>query len=319
MTDPYGGREDSELWDRHEETMQGFSDIDHDDTPVEITGPGIYPNIPMAAYLGDPLPEPSLSSSIAHTLAVQSPRHAYQRHPKLGGGSSDTSDEQSMGTLYHDLLLEDGKSGRICVVDAKDFRTKQAQLERDAALASGLVPIIKHKYLEALDIVEHMKAAIHECGYWSPLEMAVKESTLVWRTEGGLLCRCRPDGLLRDPADTLIIDLKTCRSAAPDDCAKAFVNYGYDIASVVYPEAVETLWPECAGRVRMVFLFCEIEAPYVCTPVIASGEMLELGARKWRRARERWAHGLETGDWPGYSTTPVAVVPPQWELQKEGM
>jgi hypothetical protein len=296
--------------------IPGFDD--NDPPPIELTE-GIYEGIPMARYLGDPAPSPSLSSSIAHLLAVKSPRHAFNAHPRLGNGFRPTTDEMANGTLLHDLLLEDGQSGRIVVVEADSFRTKAAQSARDMAYATGRVPIARPKFNGALDVAEHMKASIHECGFWDLLAGARKEVTVLWRSEGGVLCRCRPDGLYMGDDETIIFDLKTCASAAPDDCAKSFTNYGYDIASVAYTEAIETLHPHLAGRVTMLFLFCEVEAPYVCTPVVASGEMNELGARKWKRARERWANGLAHDDWPMYATSPVAVVPPVWEMQKEGM
>src|SRR5262245_50563917 len=71
-----------------------------------IDGPGIY-DIPLAEYLADPCPAPSLSASIAHILLSQSPRHAWEAHPRLNPHyEPEEAEAFDLGTAAHAYLLE---------------------------------------------------------------------------------------------------------------------------------------------------------------------------------------------------------------------
>jgi hypothetical protein len=79
-----------------------------------ISAAGVY-DIPLAEYLRDPAPEPSLSAGIGWTLLTRTPRHAWADHPRLGAMSeSKQSKEMDLGTVAHRLLLGKGGEGRRC-------------------------------------------------------------------------------------------------------------------------------------------------------------------------------------------------------------
>lgn len=292
------------------------------EAPYSCPEPGCYPDIPMAAYVADPCTQPSLSPSVAHLLATKSPRHAWYAHQRLGMGVKESTDATLRGSFLHDLLLEGGK--RIQVVDAPDFRTKAAKLERDAAFASGLIPMVRSKFDEATRITDAIREGIVECGLqWWTVDDAMIEHTLVWvdydHGARGVLCRCRPDVIFRDGNDVLVVDIKTTQDAAPDAAAGSMTEYGYDIQGEANVRACEANWPECVGRVRVVYLFCETEAPFVVSPIAGDGAMREMGKRRWERALGIWARCLEKDSWPAYGTAAIEVTPRAWVMQREDM
>ena len=83
---------------------------------VTIDNPGIY-TIPLVEYIADPCPEPSLSASIAHTIVMESPLHAFIQHPRLNIGAIEHgSNKMDIGTIVHGMVLE-GDESRLVIVE----------------------------------------------------------------------------------------------------------------------------------------------------------------------------------------------------------
>jgi hypothetical protein len=271
-------------------------------------------DVSQAAYHADPLPTPSLSSSIAHLLVSQSPKHAWLAHPRLGGGAPKRSRTLDTGSMAHELLLGCGKG--IEVIDADDFKTKAAREARDAAYAVGKVPVLRDDLSDAQTVVEALKGQL--------LDLHINldgdsEVPLTWEEEtmhgGKVLCRGMLDHLILDAG--VIYDVKTIRSANPKVCQKHMLEYGYDIQWAAYTSAVGKLRPALEGRTDFVFLFCELEPPYCITPVRPSGSMRQLGSSKWNRAVESWAFCLATGKWRGYAEGIIEIDAPEYAIANE--
>src|SRR5262245_29477228 len=114
--------------------------------------------ISPAQYHADPCPAPSLSSSIAKMLCLESAAHAQYAHPRLNpAGAGDDADERfDIGTAAHALLLEGTTA--IAVIDAKDYRTNAAKDARDAAYAAGLTPLLKARWTDVQAMVAAARA-----------------------------------------------------------------------------------------------------------------------------------------------------------------
>jgi len=267
----------------------------------------------QAEYFADPCAVPSLSSSVAHTLVTESPLHAWNGHPRLGGVRSDSTESTDAGAIVHKLLL--GKGSDIAIISADDFRTKLARQARDEAIAAGHVPILEHRYAEIAATAEMLrqKLLVRGVEFNGQSEVAVE-----WFDDGvngPVCCRSMFDHVFMDRG--LIYDLKTIRSANPKVCARHSVDYGYDIQHAAYKRALARLRPEFEGRVDMLFVFVEIQPP--CDIVIArpDGQLSELGAMRWGRAVEVWERCLSRDHWPGYAETPVRLEAPPWVIAQE--
>ena len=265
-------------------------------------------------YYADPCATPSLSSSIAKVLIQKSPAHAYLEHPRLGNQRKPPSEDMDEGTLVHKLLL--GEGTHMVLVDADDFRTKEARAARDAARAARQTPVLRRKYDAAVIVCEKIRQNIAALG----IDLnGASEVSIEWTEDGTLgdsvLCRCRMDHAWID--EGRILELKKCESAHPKDISRAIDNYAYDLGAMAYTRALEALKPELAGRVQFGFLFVEIEPPYCVVPVWLDGAFTSMGLSKWRRAVRTWERCLTSGNWPGYVTAPVPISPPAWALAAE--
>lgn len=297
--------------------------------PVEIPRVGIVRDLPEDVYHSDPCADVSLSSSCATKLVHQCPALAYHYHPQLGGAKSEDSPAMTTGRLIHKLVLEKTTSAELVrasigcryeVVSFDSFRTKAAKEKRDRLALAG-VKAITHAELDkheaAITKLEHVAGQIreqlsHHGVRLNRLSMVppeegvetMREASLFWRpkaTSGReIQCRGRTDVLTIDAIAADIVDLKTCRSAKPSECEKSVERYGYDIQAAAYTQALEHVRPELAGRVTYRWFFVQLEPIVLVTPGRMSGELRELGERRWQRAVDTWADCVATNTWPGY-------------------
>lgn len=279
---------------------------------IEITGPGVFEDLPDAVYHSDPVKGGSLSSTGARKLLPPSAPAKFrydQLHPRAPKREFD------LGHAAHHLVLGTGPELRI--IDHDDYRKKAAQQERDAAYADGAVPLLSHEY----DQVEDMAAALRADRVASSVLIAGTgrtELTLVWRdVVTGVMKRSRLD-YLRDTLDgrTLVVDYKTARSAEPAAISKALGDHGYHQQLDFYVDGVLELG---LGKNPVPLLVVqEKEPPYLVTVVVIAKSAMDWGGVLNRTATDIYARCLRENNWPGYTTDiTAAVLPPYVERNYE--
>lgn len=284
--------------------------------------PFVNEDLPEADYHADrnPWDSPTLSSHLAQILDRQSPAHAHAAHPRLGGNgrSFESSREFDFGVLVHRLVL--GKGPEIVSVTADDWRGKPAQERRREARAEGKLPILQRDHERVWDAKQAVLARLHDLG----IDLSGgSEVSVFWEEQsassptGLTRCRARMDHIIATERHATTLDLKSCMSAHPDACARHVNGYGYAIQRAAYVSAIETVRPELAGRVDFVFVFVELEQPFVVTPVRLSPAFCEIGERRWRRAVELWADCLARDRWPGYVDSITTLEAPEWAIAKD--
>lgn len=300
------------LFDPVEEKVENLPDTEPPPFVVPHGTNAFYSDLPASTYHSDPCEEPSLSVSIATIIDRQSAAHAHAAHPRYGAQKRTATKALDGGTLIHALIL--GEEDRIHVVDAKDFKTKKAQEERDQAIAEGLTPIIFADFEEAEGTAKILRQRFADMGIAFDGE---SEVSAFWTetTDAGAVVQCRGrfDHLAKEP---IIYDLKSCRSAHPDACAKHVDAYDYCIQRAAYVRAAEKI-RKMPGRGRFVFLFFELVEPFVVTPVELDGAFRELGERRWKRAVEIWARCQREAQWPAYTDRVLQLSPPAWSMARE--
>lgn len=276
--------------------------------------PGLHYDVPEDVYHADRLcAVPTLSRSIAHRLLVRSPLHAWYAHPRLNPRfePAPSTDALDVGKAVHSRVL----LGRdiVEVIDAPDWRTKDARAARDAAREAGRIPVLPPQ----ADVIDAMVAEFQaylalDAGRLFRASMS-PEVTAIYE-DAGVMCRARFD-LLPDDPGAPIIDYKTTRNAAPDAFMRAIWTYGYDLQAAWYSRALKVL----RGRAPAGFIFVaqEKEPPYAVT-----AHQLAPAAYEWAEARcdealSIWRQCLATNTWPSYPPHVHEVPPPPWALDRE--
>lgn len=270
-----------------------------------ITEPGVY-DLADAEYHADPVPGGSLSSTGVRKLLPPSCPALFRHWADHG---SAPKAEFDFGHAAHRLVL--GTGPEIVVVDAKDWRTKAAQEQRDAAYAANAAPVLRAEY----DDAQAMAAALRAHPVARLLfdsDTGVSEQAMFW-VDGpsGIWCRSLPDRRLDQRGGRLIlVDYKTTNSAAPDAISKAVYNHGYHQQAAWYLDAVPALG--LAGDAAFLFAFQEKTAPYLVHVIELDAVALRIGRELNRRAIEVYALCTAAGTWPGYSTDIDLIALPGW-------
>jgi len=280
-------------------------------------------DIPATAYHADPCPEPSLSSSICKMLCLDSAAHAWYAHPRLNPAAiEDDAEKFDIGTAAHALLLE-GKRALV-IIDAKDYRTNDAKLQRDAAYEVGLTPLLAARWADVQAMVMSARGQLAEFtdGSEHMFLDGQPERTLVW-VEDDVWCRARLDwlrpqqnGVRIGPA---IDDYKTTgATASPDGWTRTMFFAGLDLQAAWYRRGLRAL---TGHEATFRFAVQETYPPYALSVISLNPDALLLAEKKCLYALEHWREAMRTKRWPGYPRrTCYATLPPiheAWWLEKE--
>ena len=269
----------------------------------KITEPGIYPGVPDEVYHADPVEGGSLSSTGARRLLHCPAKFHYERqHPR------PPKREFDLGHAAHHLVL--GVGPRLELIDALDYKTKDAREQRDAAYAAGAVPLLPDQWDQVHEMAEVLRA--HRTASALLSGALHFELTLVWQDRlTGVMCRARLDCLTRAAnGRTLIVDYKTARSSEPSAIDRAMHEFGYHQQFDFYIGGVMELG--IAQDPLPLLIVQEKEPPYVVTVVQVSRSALDVADVKNRAALELYAECTRTGHWPGYAEDVVMATLPPW-------
>lgn len=272
--------------------------------------PGLYLDVSEDAYHSDPLEKPSLSVSTAKALVLESPAHAYLRHPRLGAEGVVPTREMDRGTLIHALLLGKGRS--VAVIECEDWKKPSNRALRDEHREAGRLAVTRKLYDDSIEAAQNLDIKLKARGYNFD---GHSEATVVWTehaTNGAeVMCRARMDHV----SGPVIYDLKI-GSANPKRFRQGHItSMGYDIQGAAYRRALEQVDPRLRGRVKFLLLFCEPFPPYCISPVCFAGTLRELGERRWQRGVDDWERCLRTDVWPDYVEGEYVAEAKPWDLE----
>lgn len=278
-----------------------------------ITKPGMYFDMACEDYFAEPCPAPALSNSGVSILLNKSPAHFARRHPAIGQPEQERKATTAMrrGSVVHRLALGAGKD--FAVIDAADFRTKAAQEERDAAVESGLVPIIRPAFekaeIQAAAVREHLDELLMG-------EPFLPEVVIAWQAEtphGLIWCR----GMIDAWCPTLLkaVDLKSTTDASISAITKKMANDGYDTQDVWYSKGIGHILDKF-GQISFDTLFCEVEPPFASQPVATNDAWKTSSWDLCEEAIEIFARCLSRNEWPGYPRATQTLHPPDWLINQ---
>lgn len=261
-----------------------------------INEPGFY-NITAAEYHSDPVIEPSLSSGIAQTLISKSPSHAWFNHPRLNPKYEHEEDAKfDIGKSAHAILLE-GRMDIIEIIDAPDWRTKLAKERRDAARLSGKVPLLEaqaNRVIEMVRVAQNFVMGTPASCVGNTTKGSA-EQVMVWK-EAETWCRGMMDWVGADKK--YIFDYKTTENANPSKFINGpLINLGHDVQAAFYLRGLRAL---TGKEAEFVWIVQEDSAPYTCSLIAMSPQMMEYAYLKVAFAIDMWRKCIKDNHWPGY-------------------
>lgn len=250
---------------------------------------------------------PTLSSGIVKLLCTKTPLHAWAAHPRLNPDYQPTHDDKfDVGTACHSLLLQG--IDLVHVVDANDWRTKDAKLERDSARGTGKIPLLTRQWDEVSLMLDAVRQQVARLPIKPPpFTNGTPEQTIVWN-EAGVMCRARLDWL---HADALTIDdLKTTSVDFDRWTRKTMWENGYALQAAWYQRGVQSVYGVTFCDFR--FVLAEVAPPYAVSVVDLAPSALSLANEQIDYALATWRQCLETDTWPAYPLRIATVEAPAW-------
>lgn len=206
--------------------------------------------------------------------------------------------EYDVGTLAHALILEGSLDDLVVRVHADSWRTKAAKEARDEAYAAGLIPVNDAEVESILDPVERMRDAVMSDPIAAPLLTGhLPEVSILWERDDVKL-KARIDAW--HPSTGTAVDLKTVRSARPNDVRKQISDLGYYQQARHYISGLELETGRKYGDdLSWYFVTVQKTEPYTVSVHTLTDMALADAQLRIDYALDRYKDGIESG-WGGY-------------------
>lgn len=228
---------------------------------------------------------------------AKSPAHYryYKEHPQ------PATPALLFGQAVHSAILTPDDYARGYAPAGMDRRTKAGREAYDALLASGVTPLST----EDAERITAIAAAVNACTTARRLLQGDHETAYFW-TDGltGEKCKCRTDAETDVSGQHIIVDIKTCPSAATDDFIRDMLRYGYDMQAAMYREGVKAI---TGAESTFVMIAVEKEPPHAVNVLECDHNVLLRGQDIYRLLLGVYHECAQTGYWYGYNGFSGAV------------
>ena len=274
--------------------------------------PRLIEDMSFADYLGDPAPEASVTAGILRELLTGTPRHVFERTPRLNKHAAPENKAAfDLGSAAHAQFV--GHGAEIAVIAADSWRTSAAKEQRRAAYEAGQTPLLeKHAALVA-EMGGAAQAQFGQHAEIGPLLPAMqRESTILW-ADVGVTNRCRPDFVDLDHDFPVIVHYKTTATRLnPAALPRFAAGQGWDLTAAHYAAGVKAL---TGTAPRQFFAIQENTPPYLGVVVELDRIFVACGDMCRELALGIWAKCLREDAWPGYPSGTLRLECPPWHEQ----
>ena len=285
----------------------------------KISQPGLYSGVDMASYHGDLCDSPSISSTGLRTIDLQTPLHYWDSSPFNPDRHDDEGEAEEkqhfrLGRAAHSLLLEP-ETYRLRYVtrpeEWKNWQTHASQAWRKTQVANGRTVLSDDEEARVLGMVQRLQGhSLHADGILS----GAIELSVVWKdARTGVWLKARPDAVPTDAAT--LTDLKCMSDPSPRGLEGAIRRFGYDMQIQLAAAGLAAV----AGLEIEEFVIVAIGAkrPHAIHIATLSDASRHWAQLRLRRSIDRFAHGLRTGEWPGYDRDDGRVYfPARWDVEQ---
>lgn len=235
-------------------------------------------------------------------------------HYKLSLEERKETDALKLGSLVHCLILEPDNFDRDFAVAPNIDKRSNANKEIYAIFEqenAGKLIVTNEQFELAKMLTE--KVMQNEIANKLLSGKGENEIALFWEDEETKVkCKAKLDRI----KNGIVIDLKTTRSAQPDDFMRSAYEYGYHRQSAWYSDGYEQCFKEQPKG--FVFIAIETVPPYNVAVFEATELFKEIGRIEARKNLQTYKTCKETDNWFGYAEKPTihSLEPPKWILNK---
>ena len=259
--------------------------------------PGIY-QMDAAAYHADPCPTPSLSAGMINHM-LTAPALCRFNSSRLNHDYVQPEDDGkfTIGSVSHVMFLEPEQAeASVVIVDADDWRTKDAKAARKDAADQGKTAILTRQWEQVLAA---RASFVSDPFIAAAFTNGKPELSMFWKHPSGIWCRARPDWI--PDSGAYLCDYKTTANANPENFGRHAYNLGYHRRAAWYLDGYASV----IGKEPAHYWFVnqEPKPPFLTSVTELDMQAIEAGRQENERAVRLFAKCLEANHWPGYSDT----------------
>lgn len=223
-----------------------------------------------------------------------------------------------LGQAFHDLILSKEIVSDRYILMPEEIKQKRGKAWEEFKEIAGDKIVLTKAQTDVLDAMEesflsHPKAKLL-------IGEGYAEESFFYRV-GGIQCKCRPDFV--NTKHNLIVDLKTSRSALPDDFSRSIANYRYHVQAAWYLDGVNRVYEEEEKEERFdkfIFIVVETASPFsVCVYELGT-ESIEEGRRQYKKDLDKFIeYKMNSHDekfFKGISSDIITLQLPNWAFYK---
>lgn len=256
----------------------------------------IIENMPNAEYHSS-----SAISKSGLDLIEKSPAHYFY-------ADKEKTKAMVIGSAFHDLvLLPDIFEKNYAVKpDGLSFATKEGKAWK--AENEGK-EILSQEEFDAINAMKESVLAHHSAS--KLLAQGKPETSIFWRDESGVECRCRPDFI---HSSGVIVDLKTTTDASPRGFAKSVAEFRYHVQDAYYSNGYKHAFGELPKG--FVFIAVEKKPPYAVGVYTLDDAAKIEGEIRFKENIETYKQALEQGVWNAFSPKIETLSLPNWAYKQ---
>ena len=231
----------------------------------------------------------------------------------------EPTEDLIFGSAFHKFVLErEDFEKEFCVIPNIDKRTKAGKEMYLSFLEEN-----KEKEIiteEQIETICNMDNSLRKNKYANVLLDGVKEQSIYFTdTVSGIECKIRPDCLkVLQNGNIVITDLKSCKSAMPEDFMRDIAKYSYDLQAYMYCYGVSLAYNVPMDNVSFCFIAVEKKEPHLAGIYEANNDILQRGEMLFRKYIGQLKYCRENDNWYGYNgftQAPMSIGLPEYLLK----
>lgn len=228
-------------------------------------------------------------------------------------GHDEHKPAYDVGTLAHALILEGSLDHIVARIPYDNYRTKAAREAREEAYNADMIPVNQSEEADMLGSIDAMRDAVFAHPIAAELLTGHEPEVSVFWEQSGVPMKARIDALHVDRK--LAVDLKTVRSARPNDFKRQISDLTYYIQAQHYLNGLKEVTGE---DYDWLFVAVDKSEPYVVSVHRMSKDALIEGAVRVGHAIDRYKAALQRG-WTGYEEIFIQELTPWESIKNESL